>query len=116
MVLRSENATTRKGAVHLRPIQDTFLTDITVTFDHLKRTTRDARHGNNRRFVNSQHGREILAETAAAIRAKEVRWRTWVKVTIRVGPVLVSLLYRTKNNREYESREIKAACNDTVHP
>eukprot|EP00752_Nemacystus_decipiens_P006008 g5426.t1 len=30
------------------------------------------RHGNNRRFVNSQHGREILAETAAAIRAKEV--------------------------------------------
>ncbi|CAN0105974.1 unnamed protein product [Pylaiella littoralis] len=34
---------------------------------------RAARHGNNRRFVNSQHGREILVETAATIRAEEVK-------------------------------------------
>ncbi|CAB1110012.1 unnamed protein product [Ectocarpus sp. CCAP 1310/34] len=31
------------------------------------------RHGGNKRFVNSQHGREILFETASTIRTKEVR-------------------------------------------
>ncbi|CBJ27340.1 hypothetical protein Esi_0067_0016 [Ectocarpus siliculosus] len=30
------------------------------------------RHGGNKRFVNSQHGREILVETASTIRTKEV--------------------------------------------
>lgn len=54
---------------------------------NLKRAIRDPRHGSNRRFVKSQHGREILAETAAAIRAKEVRGRRlWVCQTHAHSP------------------------------